>query len=103
MAIELSLTPDTRRADPAAELIAAASGAGFAALGLAEQDADADCAALLAGAGLRCHELLALAVTAGEEATLRHARRLAAAAAAPYGRHGCSPHSWRHWAGPPRR
>lgn len=43
---------------------------------------DASCAALLAGAGLRCHELLALAVTADEEATLRHARRLAAAAAA---------------------
>jgi len=33
---------------------------------LAEQDADASCAALLAGAGLRCHELLALAVTADE-------------------------------------
>ena len=79
MTIELALTPDTRRADPAADLIAAASGAGFAALGLAEQDADASCAALLAGAGLRCHELLALAVTADEEATLRHARRLAAA------------------------
>ena len=82
MTIELALTPDTWRADPAADLIAAASGAGFAALGLKEQDADASCAALLAAAGLRCHELLALAVTADEEATLRHARRLAAAAAA---------------------
>ena len=31
MTIELALTPDTWRADPAADLIAAASGAGFAA------------------------------------------------------------------------
>jgi len=50
MTIELALTPDTRRADPAADLIAAASGAGFAALGLAEHDADASCAAVLAEA-----------------------------------------------------
>src|SRR5258708_16075683 len=43
--------------------------------------AEAACAAALAAGGLRCHELLALVLSADEQATLRRARQLAEAAA----------------------
>ena len=81
MSVELGLTPDGRWDISVAGLVAAAGGAGFSALGIAGRRADAACAAALAAGGLRCHELLALVVTADEEATLRRARRLAEAAA----------------------
>jgi sugar phosphate isomerase/epimerase len=81
MSVELGLTPDGRWDIDAVGLVAAAGDAGFSALGIAGPRADAACAAALAAGGLRCHELLALVVTADEEATLRRARRLAEAAA----------------------
>jgi sugar phosphate isomerase/epimerase len=81
MSVELGLTPDARWDIDVAGLVAAARGAGFSALGIAGRRADAACAAALAAGGLRCHELLALVVTADEEATLSRARRLAEGAA----------------------
>jgi sugar phosphate isomerase/epimerase len=81
MSVELGLTPDGRWDISVADLVAAAGGAGFSALGMAGRRADAACAAALAAGGLRCHELLALVITADEEATLSRARRLAEAAA----------------------
>jgi len=82
MSVEFGLTPDARWDISVADLVAAAGGAGFSAVGMAGRRADAACAAALAAAGLRCHELLGLVITADEEATLSRARRLAEAAAA---------------------
>jgi sugar phosphate isomerase/epimerase len=82
VSVELGLTPDARWDIDVAGLVAAAGSAGFSALGMAAARADAACAAALAAGGLRCHELLALVLSADEEATLRRARRLAEAAAA---------------------
>jgi sugar phosphate isomerase/epimerase len=82
VSVELGLTPDGRWDVGMAALVAAAGGAGFSALGMGAQRADAAAAAALAAGGLRCHELLALVLSADEEATLRRARRLAEAAAA---------------------
>jgi sugar phosphate isomerase/epimerase len=79
---ELALTPDGRWDIDIAGLVAAAGDAGFSAVGIAGRRADAACAAALAAAGLRCHELLALVLGADEEATLSRARQLAEAAAA---------------------
>ena len=81
MTVELGLTPDSRWDIDVTGLVSAAAGAGFAAVGITGQRASAAAAAALAGAGLRCHELLALVVGADEEATLRQAGQLAAAAA----------------------
>jgi sugar phosphate isomerase/epimerase len=81
MTVELGLTPDTRWDISVADLVTAAGGAGFSAVGMAGRRADAACAAALAAGGLRCHELLALVVTADEEATMSRAGRLAEAAA----------------------
>jgi sugar phosphate isomerase/epimerase len=82
MSVELGLTPDSRWDIDTAGLVAAASEAGFSALGIAGRRADAACAAALAAGGLRCHELLALVLGADEETTLNRARQLAEAAAA---------------------
>jgi sugar phosphate isomerase/epimerase len=82
VSVEFGLTPDGRWDIGVAGLVAAAGGAGFSALGMAAPRADAACAAALAAGGLRCHELMALVLSADEEATLRRARRLAEAAAA---------------------
>lgn len=81
MNVEFALTPDARWDIDVAGLAAAAGDAGFSAVGMAGRRADAACAAALAAGGLRCHELLALVLTADHESTLRHARRLAEAAA----------------------
>jgi sugar phosphate isomerase/epimerase len=81
MSVELGLTPDGRWDISVADLVAAVGGAGFSAVGLAGRRADATCAAALAAGGLRCHELLALVVTADQEGTLSRARALAEAAA----------------------
>jgi sugar phosphate isomerase/epimerase len=80
MVIEIGLTPDSRWDIDTPSLIAAASEAGFSALGMPGSRADAASAALLAGSGLRCHELLALVVSADEESALEQARLLAEAA-----------------------
>jgi sugar phosphate isomerase/epimerase len=82
MTIELGLTPDSRWDIGAQDLVAAAAEAGFSAVGLAGSQADAASAGLLAGSGLRCHEVLALVVSHDEDATLSQARLLAKAAAA---------------------
>lgn len=81
MAVELGLTPDGRWDIDVAGLVAATRDAGFSALGMAVGRADAAGAAALAGDGLRCHELLALVLTADEASTLKYAHRLAEAAA----------------------
>ncbi len=62
--MEFGLTPDNRRGDDGATWVAAASDAGYAALGLSSLHLRDDAVpALLAEAGLRCHELLGLVVT----------------------------------------
>ena len=81
MSVELGLTPDGRWDISVTDLVAAAGGAGFSAVGMAGRHADAACATALAAGGLRCHELLALVITGDDEATLSRARRLAEAAA----------------------
>ncbi len=80
MTIELGLTPDSRWDIGVADLVAAAGGAGFSAVGIAGQRGDPECAAALAASGLRCHELLALVLSEDEESVLRQACQLAAAA-----------------------
>lgn len=72
MPVRLALTPDTRRTDDVAALVDAARAAGFAALGLS--------AAQVPGAGMPCHELLALVVGDDERATLTATAELAEAA-----------------------
>jgi len=79
--VEFGLTPDGQWDIDVAGLVAAAGDAGFSAVGMPGRRADAACAAALAAGGLRCHELLALVLSADEEATLRRARQLAEAAA----------------------
>jgi sugar phosphate isomerase/epimerase len=78
--IELALTPDTRWGLDAPALAAVAREAGFSAVGLAAPQADEAAAASLAANGVRCHELLALVSGRDDEANLRHAQGLAAAA-----------------------
>ena len=81
MNVEFGLTPDGQWDIDVAGLVAAAGDAGFSAVGMPGRRADAACAAALAAGGLRCHELLALVLSADEQATLRRARQLAEAAA----------------------
>ncbi|MBL7500185.1 sugar phosphate isomerase/epimerase [Frankia sp. CNm7] len=81
MAVEIALTPDSRREIDVPGLVGAAAGAGFTAVGLAAGRADAAGAKTLAAAGTRCHELLALLVGDDAEATLAQAGQLAEAAA----------------------
>ena len=81
-AVRLGITPDGRWDIDGAGLVAAAAAAGFTAVGLGAGQADAACAAELARTGVDCHELLALVVTADEEATVRAAVELASVAEA---------------------
>lgn len=60
--MELGLTPDTRRAEDTATVVAGAAAAGFDAVGLVAGRAEG-ARGLLDRAGLRCHELLGLQVT----------------------------------------
>ena len=81
MPVDLALTPDSRWTDGTAELASAAGAAGFTGLGLgADRAVVPGAAEVLAGAGVRCTELLALMVSRNEERTLASARQLAAAA-----------------------
>ena len=77
----LALTPDTRRPVDTATLAAAARTAGFIALGMVSGRFEAGDAAVLAGAGLRCHELLGLQIGPDPSATIAAAERLAEDAA----------------------
>ncbi len=81
MPVDLALTTDGRWTAGTGMLTAAAAGAGFAGIGLGVDRAAAPgAAAALAGAGIRCTELMALMVSRNEERTLAGARQLAAAA-----------------------
>jgi sugar phosphate isomerase/epimerase len=80
MGIELALTPDIRREVDLACQVDAASAAGFRSLGIFAERADAAARPAFDAAGLRCHEVMALVITANEEATLASAQRVAAAA-----------------------
>ena len=75
--IELALTPDFRWNVHVDELVAGAQGAGFCAVGIRGEDANATAAAALTRAGLRCHEVLALMIGPDEEANLAQAEQLA--------------------------
>src|SRR5687768_5756840 len=80
MAVELALTPDGQWDIDAGGLVESAQQAGFTALGLAANRADAVAAGAYQRAGLRGHELLALVVSDDEGATVSFAERLADAA-----------------------
>jgi sugar phosphate isomerase/epimerase len=79
--VELAITPDGRWEADTADLIAATAGAGFGALGLGLQRADAAARDAFRAAGLRCHEVLALLVSEDEPETITAAGHLAEAAA----------------------
>ena len=79
--MELGLTQDTRRPVETATIVDAARAAGFTALGMVSGRAGAEARALLDAAGLRCHELLGLQVSADVEATTANAEQLAQDAA----------------------
>jgi sugar phosphate isomerase/epimerase len=80
--VEIALTQDTRRPVATAELAAATRAAGFGALGMVSGRFVPEDRAVLAEAGLRCHELLGLQVRADAEATIVSAEELARDAAA---------------------
>jgi sugar phosphate isomerase/epimerase len=82
MSTELALTPDSRWDVTTSQLTEATAAAGFGALGLSVDRAMATdtTAAGLAAAGLRCHEILALAVSANAERTRSRAEKAAQAA-----------------------
>ncbi len=77
MSIELGLTPDGRWQIETNALISTAAEAGFSALGLSAERADAQAQTALQAAGIRCHELLALVFTADEDQVLGAASSLA--------------------------
>jgi sugar phosphate isomerase/epimerase len=80
VSVPLAITPDARWKASASELAAAAGAAGFAAVGIGADRADAATAQAYGDAGVRCHEVLALVLGDDEAATLASAARLAAAA-----------------------
>lgn len=77
--VELGLSPDGRWQASAADIVVAAAGAGFDAVGIDGLKVD-DGADALCRSGLRCHELAALLVGDDDEAAVRSAEALAAAA-----------------------
>ena len=80
MSLQFALTPDGRWDFPSAELVSAASTAGFTALGINVDRVDRDAATAYTAAGLRCHEMLALVVSDDGPGTVKAAERLAGAA-----------------------
>ena len=80
--MELALTPDTRWDIPLSDLIPIVGRSGFTALGCPAARATPATRREFTGAGLVCHELMALLITRDAERTLEHAERLAVAAAA---------------------
>ena len=75
--MQLALTPDGRWDYPTADLVSAASAAGFTAVGINADRVDAAAVEAYAAAGVRCHELLALVVGDDESATMASAEQLA--------------------------
>jgi sugar phosphate isomerase/epimerase len=79
--VKLALTPDTRWDIEFAELIPVVGASGFTALGCPAGQATEQTRQAFGDAGLQCHELMALLITADAERTLAFAERLATAAA----------------------
>ena len=75
--MQLALTPDGRWGYPTAELVSAAGGAGFTAVGINADRVDAAAVEAYAAAGVGCHELLAFVVSDDESATMASAEQLA--------------------------
>jgi sugar phosphate isomerase/epimerase len=75
--VQLALTPDGRWDCATADVVSAASAAGFAAVGVNSDRVDAAAVEAYAAAGVRCHELLALVVSDNESATMASAELLA--------------------------
>ena len=75
--MQLALTPDGRWDFATADLVSAASAAGFTAVGINADRVDAAAVEAYAAAGVRCHELLALVVGDDESATMASAEQLA--------------------------
>ncbi len=78
--MQLAITPDHRWRFATAELVSAASAAGFAALGINADRVDADATLAYTAAGLRCHEVMALVFDDDATATTARAEQLAKAA-----------------------
>jgi hypothetical protein len=76
MTVQLALTPDGRWDYATADLVSAASAAGFTAAGINADRVDAAAVEAYCAAGARCHELLALIVSDDEPATLTSAGQL---------------------------
>ena len=75
--MQLALTPDGRWDYPTADLVSAASAAGFTAVGINADRVDAAGVDAYAATGIRCHELLALVVGDDESAMVASAEGLA--------------------------
>jgi sugar phosphate isomerase/epimerase len=75
--MQLALTPDGRWEFATADLVAAASAAGFTAVGINADRVDPTAVEAYAAAGVGCHELLALIVEDDESATMNSAELLA--------------------------
>jgi sugar phosphate isomerase/epimerase len=80
--VDLAITPDNRWECATADLVSAASAAGFAAVGINADRVDAAASGAYATSDVRCHEVLALVVSDDEPATMAAAEQLANAAAA---------------------
>ena len=75
--MQLALTPDGRWDFATAELLSAASAAGFTAVGINADRVDDAAVEAYTAVGVRCHELLALVVSGDESATMTSAEQLA--------------------------
>lgn len=75
--MQLALTPDARWGFATADLVAAASAAGFSAVGIDADRVDGAAVEVYTAAGIRCHELLAFVVGDDESATMASAEQLA--------------------------
>ena len=75
--MRLALTPDGGWDYPTADLISAASAAGFTAVGVNANRVDAAAVEAYAATGVRCHELLAFVVGDDESVTMASAEQLA--------------------------
>jgi sugar phosphate isomerase/epimerase len=80
VSVHLALTPDGRWDFSTAELVSAASAAGFCAVGINSVRVDDAAAEAYEVSGIRCHEVLALVVSDDKAATITAAERLADAA-----------------------
>jgi sugar phosphate isomerase/epimerase len=75
--VRLALTPDGKWDFATADLVSAASAAGFAAVGINADRVDPAAVDAYVAAGVRCHELLAFVVGDDEAATMASAEELA--------------------------